>query len=544
MNVAIYSRKSKFTGKGESIHNQIELCSEYAKLHFEHPNILVYEDEGFSGGNTDRPQFQQLLIDAKEHKFDVLICYRLDRVSRNIADFATLIDKLQLYNIGFVSLKEQFDTTTPMGRAMMNISSVFAQLERETIAERVRDNMLQLAKTGRWLGGITPTGYESEEVSICVDGKTKRLYKLIPIENEIELVNLIFDKFLELRSLTKLESYLIQNDIKTKNNKNYCIAAIKLILTNPVYCAADQLAYEYLNKKGCLISAEKVQFNGSKGIMPYNRTKQNLKGPIRKNSSSEWIISIGDHEPIVNSIKWINVQTILDKNKDKSIRRVRSQNALLSGLLKCEKCGSYMRPKASRKSADGTITHYYYICELKEKSHKEKCSVKNITGHVLDNLVINKLCDLAINTSDLAKSLDDDKNKLTLKTNDISKQINQYESHIKDLESSISNLLNNLSQSSNSIANEYILSEIEKMGTEIKLIQKKIDTLQLNADHTQNEGFNLELMKKTLLNFNENINNATIEEKRDLIRILVEDIYWNGEDLKVNIFGANSLKKH
>ena len=151
MRIAIYSRKSVFTGKGDSIENQIQLCKEYVNLHYPGENsIEIYEDEGFSGGNINRPKFQELLKDAREKKFDCLICYRLDRISRNVSDFSTLIEELNDLKISFVSIKEQFDTSTPMGRAMMYISSVFAQLERETIAERVRDNMIELAKQGSW----------------------------------------------------------------------------------------------------------------------------------------------------------------------------------------------------------------------------------------------------------------------------------------------------------------------------------------------------------------------------------------------------------
>ncbi|MDO7204481.1 recombinase family protein [Paraclostridium bifermentans] len=98
------------------------------------------------------------------------MCYRLDRVLRNIADFSSLIEDLQKYNISFVSIREQFDTSTPMGRAMMFIASVFAQLERETIAERVRDNMLELAKSGRWLGGTAPLGFNQKIYPYIDDG--------------------------------------------------------------------------------------------------------------------------------------------------------------------------------------------------------------------------------------------------------------------------------------------------------------------------------------------------------------------------------------
>ena len=163
----IYSRKSKFTGKGESIENQIELCRQYIAMHFGEDaseNVLVYEDEGFSGGNLARPQFKKMMKDSQKIAFAAIVVYRFDRISRNIGDFAKLIEDLGDRNIDFISIREQFDTSSPMGRAMMYIASVFSQLERETIAERIRDNMHELSKTGRWLGGTTPTGYASESL--------------------------------------------------------------------------------------------------------------------------------------------------------------------------------------------------------------------------------------------------------------------------------------------------------------------------------------------------------------------------------------------
>ena len=126
--IVIYSRKSKFTGKGESIENQIEMCRQYIRLQFGDDaaeQALVYEDEGFSGGTLERPQFKKMMGDAKEKNFRAIVVYRLDRISRNIGDFAKLIEQLNRMKIDFISIKEQFDTSSPMGRAMMYISSVF-----------------------------------------------------------------------------------------------------------------------------------------------------------------------------------------------------------------------------------------------------------------------------------------------------------------------------------------------------------------------------------------------------------------------------------
>ena len=157
----------------------------------------------------------------------------------------------------------------------MFMISVFAQLERDTIAERIRDNMLELAKTGRWLGGTTPTGFTSKAIeNITIDGKKRKLYKLSPINNEINTVINLYNKFLELRSQTKLETYTLQNDIKTKNNKVFQRWGLKNILTNPVYAIADEEMYNYLLSIGATIYAEKEDFDGIHGLMVYNKTQQ------------------------------------------------------------------------------------------------------------------------------------------------------------------------------------------------------------------------------------------------------------------------------
>ena len=133
-----------------------------------------------------------------------------------------------------------------MGRAMMYIASVFSQLERETIAERIRDNMHELAKTGRWLGGTTPTGYASESVkSITVDGKTKKACKLKLLPDEAEIIYKIFDLYEQYDSLTMTETELLRQGIKTKNGRSFTRFSIKSILQNPVYLIADKDAYQY-----------------------------------------------------------------------------------------------------------------------------------------------------------------------------------------------------------------------------------------------------------------------------------------------------------
>lgn len=333
--IAIYSRKSKFTGKGESIENQIELCRRYIEAietnkcgpqcaedsrgkseNWE--GLRIYEDEGFSGGNLERPQFKQMMEDARKGKLSQIIVYRLDRISRNIGDFAGLIEELNRLGVAFISIKEQFDTSSPMGRAMMYIASVFSQLERETIAERIRDNMLELAKTGRWLGGRTPTGYESESVAtVTVDGKTKRCCKLKVVPEEAELVQEIFCRYLQCGSLKATADSLNRDGWRTKTGKVFTPVAVRAILSNPVYAPADENVQRYFLERGVpLFFADEEPYYG---VIAYNRTLQRRGKTNQTKDFKEWIVAVGKHKPVVPGRMWVEVQMRLEKNRGKGV---------------------------------------------------------------------------------------------------------------------------------------------------------------------------------------------------------------------------------
>ena len=352
--IAIYSRKSKFTGKGESIGKQVELCKEYVRNMFgeaDADRCVVFEDEGFSGGNLKRPDFQRMMEEVRKRKFKAIIVYRLDRISRNISDFTGLIDELNKLEVSFVSIREQFGTSTPMGRAMMFIIPVFSQLEWETIAERIRDNMHELAKTGRWLGGNTPTGFKSGAVSkVTIDGKERKSYKLIPLPEEIEIPRMIFDLYTETDSLTAVEAELLRQRIKTKQGKDFTRFAIKAILQNPVYMVADKDAYHYFTQKEAEVCSPKEAFDGSCGIMAYNRTNQEKGRATQLLPVSQWIVAIGKHPGVVPSKQWIHVQESLERNKSKAYRKPRNNEALLTGLLYCV-CGERIVQRNERRLA-------------------------------------------------------------------------------------------------------------------------------------------------------------------------------------------------
>ncbi len=541
--IAIYSRKSKFTGKGESIENQIELCRQYIASHYsreEADAAVVYEDEGFSGGNTDRPRFQQMMSDAREKKISAVVCYRLDRVSRNISDFSGLIQELERLGISFISIREDFDTCSPMGRAMMYIASVFSQLERETIAERIRDNMHELAKTGRWLGGTTPTGYASESIShVTFDGKTKKACKLTLVENEAEVVRLIFSKFLETNSLTRTDTFLLQNHIVTKNGRNFTRFAIKNILTNPVYMIADEAAYKYLSESGAELYADRADFDGVCGIMAYNRTEQKHGEANKLRGMDEWIVAVGKHRGIISGADWIKAQTYLEQNRSKSFRKARSNTALLSGLLLCGSCGDYMRPKLTKRTnKDGELV-YTYLCNTKERSRSECCNIPNISGNLLDRLVCEEIKKLSEDGSGFVKSLEKAKKDILSEKGDFSENIEELKKSYAGNEKEIVNLTRALAENSESSAAAYIIKEMERLHKKNDELNRQIDELENIRKRQIIDGREFDILRDMLSSFAGTFDIMSVEQKRAAVRACVEKTVWDGRNIHIYLYGSD-----
>ena len=546
MNIAIYSRKSKFTGKGESIENQVQMCKDYLlnqNRNNETYEFLIYEDEGFSGGNTNRPEFQRLMNDVALKKFDMLICYRLDRISRNVADFSSTLETLQRYNVDFVSIREQFDTSSPMGRAMIYIASVFAQLERETIAERVKDNMLELSKSGRWLGGTPPLGYKSSPVTYYDENMTEHsMAKLSTDEEELEIVKLIYSKYIELKSLSALEAYLLENYYKTRNGSNFRKSSLKSILTNPVYAKSSEEIFDYLSSQGMTLCGEPDNIHG---FLTYNKLKTvyskdgNHAREFR--DTSDWIVAVSKHNGIIESEDWLKVQKMYSGNSDKFTVSARSHNALLTGILKCAKCGSAMRILHGPVSKKTGTKLYYYACTLKKDSKGSRCDNQNGKVDMIDPIVINAIKDLGKNKEDFIKDLIEKTNK-SKKALIKSSLENNLDSLIKQKKTQIDNLLNKLSL--NPDLEDFIIPKIKELKEELNNLNNNLNTSNNKIEEINMDELSLSFIK-CLLEKCSIIDTLTHDEIKELIRGLTENITWNGTtgDLNINFIGSKDDKK-
>jgi len=537
MRIAIYSRKSVDTGKGESIENQIGMCRDYIATRIPgsaDAEIIVYEDEGFSGKSLDRPQFKRMLADCHRGGIDYIVCYRLDRISRSVSDFSSLIEDLNERKIAFICIKEQFDTSTPMGRAMMYIASVFAQLERETIAERVRDNMLMLARAGRWLGGAPPTGYLSEKVEeYILDGKAKTSFKLKINPDEIGVVKTIFAKYLELRSLNGVSKHLIREGVKGRGGKAFSLPGLKDILRNPVYCIADKEARDYFIALESDVSFTQSQCSDQYGLLSYNKRDHSRKGKPRL-EESEWIIAIGRHKGIVSGADWVRVQEILAENRPDNLEAPKSYNdySLLSGQVFCQKCGARMFAK--RRTNNREL--YDYICGNKLRAGGTLCDCQNLGGEQADDMVCDYLMDYASEDSGIHKMLEELRQKVEAQP--AADPVTELDSRIDKTRRELDSLVATLaSAGANESMIRHVSARMEELDGELAHLTGQKNQAEASREGADMGRAQLDLLIHTFASFKESFPSLTIHEKREFVRLFVQKMEWDGENLHIFIYG-------
>ncbi len=323
---AIYARQSVEKKDSLSVEGQIELCRKFTQ-----PDALVFQDKGFSGKNTKRPAFTELIQAVESGKIQKIVVYRIDRFSRSLADFTSLWELLRENGVEFQSVTEQFDTSSPMGRAMLHIVMTFAQLERETTAERVRDNYVHRVSLGAWPGGPAPYGYTLSKT----ESIGRRVSTLIADKNAAT-VRRIFEEYdkpeATLRSLAKT---LTDEGIHGPKRAAWDNVTLSRILRNPVYVQADTDVFFHYSVQGVPIRQPPEAFDGTHACLLVGK-RDRSRG--KYNKQAEQLLSLATHEGIVPAPLWLHVQDKLSATAQLP-RANAGKYSWLTGLLKCAKCG-------------------------------------------------------------------------------------------------------------------------------------------------------------------------------------------------------------
>ena len=339
---AIYTRKSTEHGLDQefnSLDAQREACKSYIKSQASQGWKALpqkYDDPAYSGGNLDRPALKKLLADIEAGKVDVIVVYKIDRLTRSLADFAKLVEAFDNRSISFVAVTQQFNTTTSMGRLTLNVLLSFAQFERELASERVRDKIAASRKKGKWTGGTVPLGYVAKDK------------KLIINKAEAETVRAIFRLYLEIKSFGKLVAELDRRRIVTKRRDTKVVK----------YRGAIPFTY---------------------GPLAYFLKNRIYLGEIHH--GGKWFK--GEHEAILDRQTFDTVQQVLKENTVRRRTKFSESGALLTGKLFDDK-GNRMGPSFSSKN--GVRYRFYVSTALRGRKHKAG-SVTRISAPEVEELI-------------------------------------------------------------------------------------------------------------------------------------------------------------
>jgi len=343
---AIYTRKSCEDGlelEYNSLDAQYDSAVSYIRSQAANGWEVIpkrYDDGGFSGGNTNRPALKELLADIEADKIDIVVVYKIDRLSRSLGDFTDLSKLFEKHNVSFVSVTQQIDTSNAAGRMMLNILMSFAQFEREMTADRIRDKILATRRKGLWTGGATPFGYK------IVDKR------LVPDDATAPIVKYVFTRFAETGS-------------------------------------AKQIAQELMRKFGPRHFTRGDKADPTWRMMHVYRILRNkiYKGEIEHHASGS--VFKGVHEPLVETDTWETCRRILDESAERQPTTHRETTAILKGLLKCGHCGCAMAPTFSVKRK-GT-RYSYYRCVSSTKLGESACPIKSISSELIERHVIAQM---------------------------------------------------------------------------------------------------------------------------------------------------------
>jgi site-specific DNA recombinase len=334
---AIYCRKSSEDGLDQafnSLHAQREACLSYIHSQRHQGWIALddaYDDPGFSGGTLERPALRRLLRDVEAHRIDVVVTYKLDRLSRSLTDFVRLIELFDKHDVTFVSITQQFCTTTSMGRLTLNVLLSFAQFERELASERIRDKFLASRKRGLWMGGHAPLGFDVQH------------RKLVINEAEAALVRHIFERFLQVGSATKLVQELSLAGHRSKRGRPF---------------DKNQI-YRVLHNRACIGEVE------HKGVA-YR----------------------GEHDAIIDRDTWDKVHAILAENRHRRASRTRAATpALLKGLI-IGPDGKAMAPSHTRRR--GRLYRFYRTATSLKLCHGA-CPIRAVPAGEVEAAVVNQI---------------------------------------------------------------------------------------------------------------------------------------------------------
>lgn len=495
---AIYTRKStdeNLDNDFNSLDSQREYCQSFVKSR-EGEGWRVYPEEyndpGFSGGNMDRPGLKKLLADVRQGKFQVVVCYKYDRLSRNTKDFLHILEIFDKHAAAFVSVTQPIDTTSSVGRLMRSILMDFAQFEREMISERTRDKMAAMAKKGKWFGGHPILGFD-----IDAEGKGLRVN-----EEEAKQVIEMFNAYLKTKSLGMAARFLNEKGIRMK----------------------------------CFVTKKGTQKGGAK----FNRmTLDNLlRNPvyIGKIRYHEHLYQ-GEHSAIIDENLFNAVNALLTGNDKGRFRRPNGDenrhHFLLRGLVRCARCGHSMGPNFAYSKGR---KFFYYKCLSVTKMDKTACVVRSVPAGEIERFVLERLDQLSREHGLVDRIVERARSKTG---NELPGKREEYRlaqaemGRIQVEEANYAGIL--AKEGVQSKAYGFVIQQIEKSADKKKEVQEKLQRAEMEIQRLESQQIDAEVIRRNFTNFQNVFGKLNPGEQNELLRLLIKEIIYDGVESKMKI---------
>ena len=494
---AIYCRKSHEEGLEQEF-NSLDAQREAAEAFIasqRHEGWTAlptdYSDGGFTGANMDRPAMQRLLADIAVGRMDCVVVYKVDRLSRSLLDFAKLIALFDEHNVSFVSVTQQFNTSTSMGRLTLNILLSFAQFEREIIGERIRDKKLATAQQGKYVGGQPFLGYD-------IDREKKRL---LVNPAEAELVRHVFERFIETRSCLKVARELNAKGHRTKQYK-----AIK----NGKVTGGKRWNKVYVYR---------VLTN-----------RKYLGEIVHKGKSYP-----GEHEAILDRRLWDEAQRIMAENYHARAMKTRQKApALLKGILRCGHCGKAMGASHTKRRGK---RYRYYVCNHAERNGYDACPVKSVAAGEIEGAVKDRTRVILRSPDMVARTFREVEAQVGQQRADLAGQQERLDARLAELKRAIGRLARSDGNG------DALAAELRKLNEEYADVQTRLEDAERAIEALGSARPGEDDVREALQKLDPLWDELFPAEKERIVKLLVQEVVVRQDGLlvRLRLNGLNSL---
>jgi len=493
---AIYTRKSHEEGLEQefnSLHAQRESGEAYIASQRHAGWVALptdYSDGGFTGGNMERPGLEKLLADIRRDRIDCVVVYKVDRLSRSLMDFAQMIALFEQHEVSFVSVTQHFDTSTSMGRLILNVLLSFAQFEREIIGERIRDKKLATAKQGKYVGGQPFLGYD-------IDRERKRL---IVNPAEAETVREIFESFIRTRS-----NLVVARELNAKGHRTKAYKTIK---------NGKVLGGKRWNK----IYVYRVVTN-----------RKYLGEIVHKGQSYP-----GEHEAILNRRLWDDAQRIMAENYHARSTKTRQKApALLTGIIRCGHCGNAMGASHTKRRGR---RYRYYVCNHAQKNGYDTCPVKSVAAGQAEGIVKDRIRVILRSPDLVARTFREVQAQAESQRADLAGQKERLEAKLAELKRNIGRLARSGKDGS-------LVAELTKLNEEYGQTQNQLEEIGHTLEALGAGGPTEDEVREALQKLDPLWDELFPAEKERIVKLLVQEVVVGRDSLLIclRLHGLNSL---